>query len=75
MKCQVQFPPAVLTALNNKDPALKSHSRNRLKNMLIQALFDYLSDNTMYVDNVEICLWLIHGQFFERNFFTETHGF
>ncbi|XP_076736415.1 uncharacterized protein LOC112430631 [Maylandia zebra] len=51
--CKVQFPPAVLTALTNKDAALKSPTKNRLKNMLIQALFDHLSNETMYPSHVQ----------------------
>ncbi|XP_024655201.1 uncharacterized protein LOC112430920 isoform X3 [Maylandia zebra] len=51
--CKVQFPPAVITALTNKDAALKSPTKNRLKNMLIQALFDHLSNETMYPSHVQ----------------------
>nr|XP_054588539.1 sterile alpha motif domain-containing protein 3-like [Nothobranchius furzeri] len=45
---QLRFPQFLVRSLNNKDPDLKSHQRNKLKNALIQALYDTLSVQTMY---------------------------
>ncbi|XP_071316449.1 uncharacterized protein [Trachinotus anak] len=40
---QLKFPQFLVNALNNEDPDLKSHQRNKCKNALVQALYDTLS--------------------------------
>ncbi|XP_042071585.1 sterile alpha motif domain-containing protein 3 [Haplochromis burtoni] len=72
-KCKAQFPPAVLTALTNKDAALKSPTKNRLKNMLIQALFDHLSNATMYPSHVQY-VELLRTVLLSFPFLKESYG-
>lgn len=43
----VILPPFLRSALISQDPQFKSQGKNKLKNALIQALFDHLSQKTM----------------------------
>ncbi|KAK9521456.1 hypothetical protein VZT92_021259 [Zoarces viviparus] len=71
--CQVRFPPTVLTALTNKDAALKSHAKNRIKTMLIQALFDHLSQDTMYPSHIQY-VDLLKSVLLNFPFLKESYG-
>ncbi|XP_041863291.1 sterile alpha motif domain-containing protein 3-like isoform X2 [Melanotaenia boesemani] len=50
---QLRFPQFLINSLNNKDPDLKSHQRNKAKNALVQALYDTLSLQTMYPTHIQ----------------------
>lgn len=44
---EVRYPTFLMSALEKQDPQLKSPTKNKFKNALIQALFDHLSQTTM----------------------------
>ncbi|KAL2089234.1 hypothetical protein ACEWY4_016133 [Coilia grayii] len=54
----VILPPFLKSALSSQDPQLKSPGKNKLKNALIQALFDNLSQKTMYPSHNDYVLTL-----------------
>ncbi|XP_048099368.1 sterile alpha motif domain-containing protein 3-like [Alosa alosa] len=54
----VILPPFLNSALSSQDPQFKSQGKNKLKNALIQALFDHLSQKTMYPSHTQYVLTL-----------------
>lgn len=44
----IRYPPFLLRAFEKEDALLKAPTKNKIKNALIQALFDHLSQTTMY---------------------------
>ncbi|KAK7175612.1 hypothetical protein R3I93_002520 [Phoxinus phoxinus] len=49
----VRYPPFLMSALEKEDPQLKAPTKNKFKNALIQALFDHLSQKTMYPSHTQ----------------------
>ncbi|XP_077103082.1 sterile alpha motif domain-containing protein 3-like [Siphateles boraxobius] len=67
------FPTVLRMAIDRRDSDLKSASKTKLRNLLIQALFDHLSKKTMYPTHLQY-IELLSNVIMDHPFLRESIG-